>query len=79
MGLQDDEDWSLWMKESRALLLNIVYTEEIKSEIERSDSSIKKLRKFDLSDDYIEAMKYHARLRLALAGRRIATWFEAKL
>ena len=79
MGLQDYEDWSLWMQESRALLLNTVYTEEMKSEIARSDSSTQKLRKFDLSDDYVEAMKYHARLRLALAGRRLATWFEAKL
>ena len=79
MGLQDYEDWSLWMQESRALLLNTVYTEEMKSEIARSDSSTQKLRKFDLSDDYVEAMKYHARLRLALAGRRLANWFEAKL
>jgi hypothetical protein len=79
IGLIDDEDWSLWMHESRALLLNTVYTQEIKSAIARSDNSTQKLRKFNLSDDYVETMKYHARLRLALAGRRLASWFNAKL
>ena len=79
MGQQDYKDWSLWMQESRALLLNTIYTEEMKSAIARSDDSLDELRKFDLSDDYVESMKYHARLRLALAGRRLAFWFEAKL
>jgi len=79
MGQIDDEDWSLWMQESRALLLNTVYTQEMKSAIARSDNSTQQLRKFDLSDDYVETMKYHSRLRLALAGRRLAIWFEAKL
>ena len=79
MSRQDDEDWSLWMQESRALLLNTIYTEEMKSAIARSDDSLDKLRKFNLSDDYVESMKYHARLRLALAGRRLAFWFETNL
>jgi hypothetical protein len=79
MARQNDEDWSLWMQESRALLLNTVYTEEMKSAIARSDDSSDKLRKFNLSDDYVEAMKYHTRMRLALAGRRLAIWFDAKL
>ena len=79
MEQQDYKDWSLWMQESRALLLNTIYTEEMKSAIARSDDSLDELRKFDLSDDYVESMKYHARLRLALAGRRLAFWFEAKL
>lgn len=79
MGRIDDADWSLWMHESRALLLNTVYTQEMKSAIARSDGSADKLRKFNLSDDYVAAMQYHARLRLALAGRRLAIWFEAKL
>ena len=79
IGLIDDEDWSLWMHESRALLLNTAYTQEMKSAIARSDNSTQKLRKFNLNDDYVETMKYHARLRLALAGRRLASWFNAKL
>ena len=67
------------MQESRALLLNTVYTEDMKSAIAGSDDSPDKLRKFNLSDDYVETMKYHSGLRLALAGRRLASWFEAKL
>lgn len=76
---QDDGDWSLWMKESRALLLNTVYTEEMKATIARTDSSNQRLPTFNLTDDYVAAMQYHSRLRLALAGRRLAIWFEDKL
>ena len=79
MSRQDNGDWSLWMQESRALLLNTVYTEDMKSAIAGSDDSPDKLRKFNLSDDYVQTMKYHSGLRLALAGRRLASWFEAKL
>ena len=79
MSQQDNGDWSLWMQESRALLLNTVYTIDMKSAIAGSDDSPDKLRKFNLSDDYVETMKYHSGLRLALAGRRLASWFEAKL
>lgn len=76
MDEQDDGDWSLWMKESRALLLNTVYTEEMKSAIARTDNSNERLREFNLDDNYVSTMEYHARLRLALAGRRLALWFE---
>jgi hypothetical protein len=43
MDEQDDGDWSLWMRESRALLLNTVYTEEMKSAIARTDRSNQQL------------------------------------
>ncbi|PCI79142.1 MAG: hypothetical protein COB20_05505 [SAR86 cluster bacterium] len=79
MDGQDDGDWSLWMKESRALLLNTVYTEEMKSAIARTDNSNERLREFNLDDAYIETMEYHARMRLALAGRRLALWLEDNL
>ena len=79
MEQQDYMDWSLWMQESRALLLNTIYTEEMKSAIAHSDVSLDELPKFNLSDDYVKSMKYHARLRLALAGRRLSFWFEANL
>ncbi len=75
----DDGDWSLWMSESRALLLNTVYTEEMKFEIARSDGSAAALLEFTLDSSYVETMKYHARLRLALAGRRLALWFDENL
>lgn len=79
MDRQDAGDWSLWMKESRALLLNTVYTEEMKATIARTDKSTARLHEFTLNDDYVETMEYHARVRLALAGRRLAIWFENKL
>ncbi len=79
MDEQDDGDWSLWMQESRALLLNTVYTEEMKSTIARTDNSSERLREFNLDENYVATMEYHARLRLALAGRRLALWFEDNL
>jgi len=79
MDKQDAADWSLWMKESRALLLNTVYTLDMKSAIARSDRSNQQLPDFNLSDDYVTTMEYHSRMRLALAGRRLAIWFEDNL
>jgi len=79
MNQQDGADWSVWMHESRALLLNTVYTQQMKTAIARSDSSTGRLREFNLSENYVDVMKIHARLRLALAGRRLALWFEDKL
>ena len=75
----DDDDWSLWMHESRALLLNTVYTEEMKSQIARTDGSRARLPEFTLDANYVESMEYHSRMRLALAGRRLALWFDANL
>ncbi|MBL4582368.1 MAG: S1/P1 nuclease [Gammaproteobacteria bacterium] len=79
MDGQDDGNWSLWMKESRALLLNTVYTSEMKSAIARTNRSNQPLREFNLNNDYVATMEYHARMRLALAGRRLAIWFEDNL
>lgn len=76
---QDSGDWSLWLMESRRLLLKSVYTTEMKSEIALTDKLSKRLREFNLDEDYVEAMEYHARLRLAFAGRRLANWFEGNL
>ncbi len=79
MGGIGDTDWSLWMAESRALLLNTVYTEAMKTAIARSDNSSAALESFLLDADYVQAMKYHSGLRLALAGRRLALWLEINL
>jgi hypothetical protein len=79
MAGTDDGDWSVWMSESRALLLNSVYTEEMKTAIARSDIASEDLRKFNLNSSYVGSMKYHARMRLALAGRRLALWIENNL
>jgi S1/P1 Nuclease len=76
MGVQDAADWSRWMKESRALLLNTVYSNEMKSAILRAERSAERLSEFTLDADYVAAMEYHSRLRLALAGRRLGLWLE---
>ena len=80
-GMEDssDEEWSLWMMESRALLLNTVYSEEMKTSILQNDSSDAQAETFTLNDNYVDTMQYHARLRLALAGRRLSIWFEENL
>lgn len=79
MSEQDADDWSQWMQESRALLLNTVYNEEMKSAIARTDISQERLPEFTLDEEYVETMEYHAQVRLALAGRRLALWFENNL
>ncbi|MEX0962482.1 MAG: S1/P1 nuclease [Pseudohongiellaceae bacterium] len=76
---QNAGDWSVWMNESRALLLNTVYTEEMKTTIARVDSGNGQLPAFELDNDYVETMKYHAGMRLALAGRRLALWLDENL
>jgi len=79
MADTDDGDWSLWLHESRALLLNTVYTEEMKSAILAADANGDSLPNFTLDRNYVEAMRYHAGMRLALAGRRLALWFDENL
>jgi len=79
MDQQNDLDWSEWMNESRALLLNTVYNEAMKSAIARSDRTNDPLPTFTLNQDYVATMEFHARTRLALAGRRLALWFEENL
>lgn len=79
MEESEDEEWSLWMKESRALLLNTVYSEEMKTSILRSDDSSAEAETFTLSESYVDTMEYHAQLRLALAGRRLSIWFEENI
>lgn len=75
----EDGDWSLWLHESRALLLNTVYTEAMKTAILNADNTNETLSAFELDSNYIDTMQYHAGMRLALAGRRLALWFDENL
>ncbi len=72
----NEPDWSLWMNESRQLLLESVYTAQMKASIATADQSNSKLQAFTLNDTYLVQMQESARQRLALAGRRLAIWFE---
>lgn len=78
-ALENDSDWSQWMNESRTLLLDSVYTPQMKSAIVAAEHSDSGLPRFTLDDRYIEQMQESARQRLALAGRRLAIWFRNNL
>ena len=78
--LQNSEsDWTLWMAESREILLSIVYTEEMKNAIRAADSDGTDLKDQSLSAEYIAGMKNVSRQRLGLAGLRMAIFFEKEL
>ena len=78
--LQNSEsDWTLWMAESREILLSIVYTEEMKNAIRAADSDGTDLKDQSLSAEYIVGMKNVSRKRLGLAGLRMAIFFEKEL
>jgi hypothetical protein len=77
--LQEDADWSLWMNESRQILLDSVYTQEMKTAIASSDRSGEKLPQFTLTRNYIMQMQETARQQLALAGHRLALWLTNNL
>jgi len=78
--LQNSEsDWTLWMAESREILLSIVYTEEMINAIRAADSDGTDLKDQSLSAEYIAGMKNVSRQRLGLAGLRMAIFFEKEL
>ncbi len=76
---ETNSDWSQWMQESRLILLESVYTQQMKSAIAELDSSGGRLQEFTLDANYVAMMEETARQQLALAGRRIAHWFESNL
>ena len=74
-----ESDWTLWMAESREILLSIVYTEEMKSAIRAADREGTDLEDQSLSAEYVAGMKNVSRQRLGLAGLRMAMFFENEL
>lgn len=73
-------DWTVWMQESREILLAGVYTDAMKTAIRQADRrGADELDSQSLSDAYREQMRQQARLRLGLAGLRLAQWFATAL
>ncbi len=73
-------DWTAWMAESRQLLQTVVYTEAMKEAIRQADArGAERLPEQQIDAGYIEQMQRLARLRLGLAGLRLAIWFENEL
>ena len=74
-----ESDWSLWLSESRRILLLDVYTDAMKQEIAAADRAGRNLRPLTLGADYVSRMQEIARQRIGLAGVRLAIWFENEL
>ena len=74
-----ESDWSLWLSESRRILLLDVYSDVMKQEIAAADRTRRSLRPFTLGADYVSRMEEIARQRIGLAGLRLAIWFENAL
>ena len=67
-----------WMQESRELLLQWVYTDEMKANVLTAETNGSKLPRITLDQDYIARMEEIAREQITLAGLRIANVLEAR-
>lgn len=72
-------DWSLWLSESRELVLTVVYTDAMKQQIIAADRQRLAMSESVLTSDYVRRMKQISRQRLGLAGWRLANWFDDAL
>ena len=77
--LSKESDWSQWMNESRRILQSDVYSESMIEEISAADSARRAVNPVPLADAYVQQMQNIARQRIALAGFRLAIWFENEL
>ncbi|MDX1490155.1 MAG: S1/P1 nuclease [Pseudohongiellaceae bacterium] len=69
----------LWLSESRSLLQNTVYNEEIKAAVLRSERKNQRLRNLSLDEDYNSRMRAVAEDRLSSAALRIAAQLRSSL
>ena len=74
-----ESDWTAWMAESRQSLQSAVYSPAIREAILAAERADRPLEPVMLDADYLERMQQIARLRLGLAGLRLAIWFENEL
>jgi hypothetical protein len=75
-----ESDWTAWMSESRQILTSQVYTEEMKQAVAAADASgADELDKMELDANYRNQMQRQSRIRLGLAGLRLAIFFENEL
>lgn len=72
-------DWETWLEESRLLLHQYVYSDEMTEAIRRNDSRRGSLPEFTLSKDYVDTMRQVSARRLGEAGLRMAAWFNHRL
>lgn len=67
-----DMDSSTWLQESRKVLHEFVYPDEIKADVLRSERRNTPLESFALDDDYISRMQAIAEDRVTQSGMRLA-------
>lgn len=77
MGIQSD--WTIWMHESRMLMHESVYPQATRAAIIDADVSGDRLGSSRLDADYVRRMIDISKMRLGLAGLRMAIWFENEL
>ena len=74
-----NSDWSQWLKESRELLLSVVYTTAMQREIVAAETANRNMAGIPLDPAYVAQMQGKATQRIQLAGLRLAIWFENAL
>lgn len=72
-------DWTEWLAESRLTLARRVYSPEILAEVRAAEAGGRAMEEVPLSPEYVDRMRDIARQRVALAGLRLAVWFENEL
>jgi hypothetical protein len=72
-------DTSLWLAESRQIMQETVYPDEIKAAVLRSERRDQRLRSLSLDGDYGAQMRAIAEDRLSAAGLRLAAQLRASL
>ena len=74
-----ESDWTAWMNESRSILQTSVYDADLREAILDAERNNTGLPSQTLNDVYVALMKNISRQRLALAGLRLAIFFENEL
>jgi hypothetical protein len=74
-----ESDSTVWMAESREILNLVVYSDAMRSAVQRADENSMELNELELSSEYITGMQNISRQRLGLAGYRLAIFFENEL
>lgn len=69
-------DWTQWMQESREILQASVYPDSMRSAILSADRANGELPEQSLQAEYRQSMERISRIRLGLAGYRLAGWFQ---
>ncbi len=72
-------DWTEWLAESRLTLARRVYSPDILAEVRAAEAEGRAMEEVPLSAEYVGRMRDIARQRVALAGLRLAVWFENEL